>query len=151
MIFHAHAFTSMYMYMSECLHAGKQRLLSSYTVFLVSLCPQLCTKGRGEDQKWGLKGRRIGKNKSDEDYFSTSGEADFNASNLTGVLADDDRSLNMSVMVVNDIIDEDDEFFAILLELVSAENPDRVDLSDRNISLLRIIDDDGECECSELI
>ena len=34
-----------------------------------------------------------------------------------------------------------------MLELVSAENPDRVDLSERNISLARINDDDGECDC----
>ena len=53
----------------------------------------------------------------------------------------------MSVMVVDDDIDEEDEFFAILLELVSAENSDRVDLSERNISLLQITDDDdSKCE-----
>ena len=49
--------------------------------------------------------------------------------------------------VVNDEIDEVDELFVLLLELVSAENPDRVDLSERNISLARINDDDGECDC----
>ena len=71
---------------------------------------------------------------------------DFNASNLTGVFAGNQPNLTLSVLVVDDDIDEVDELFAILLELVSAENPDRVDLSERNISLLRIIDDDGECE-----
>ena len=79
--------------------------------------------------------------------MSTTGERDFNASNLTGVLAGDDRSLTLSVPVVDDNIDEADELFAVLLELVDAENPDRVDLSERNITLLRINDDDGECEC----
>ena len=74
----------------------------------------------------------------------TTGEIDFNASNLTGVFTGDDRSLAFSVMVVNDDIDEEDELFAVLLELVSAVNPNRVDLGERNISLLRIADDDGE-------
>ena len=72
---------------------------------------------------------------------------DFNASNLTGVFFGNERSLAMSVIVVNDDIDEEDEIFAVLLELVSAVNPDRVDLSERNISLIWITDDDGECEC----
>ena len=71
---------------------------------------------------------------------------DFNASNLIGVLVGNRRSLAMSVPIVDDDIDEEDEFFAILLELVSAVNPDRVDLSERNISLLRIYDNDGEFE-----
>ena len=80
------------------------------------------------------------------EILSTTGVIDFNASNLTGVLAGDDRSLALSVPVVNDDIDEDDELFVLLLELVSAVNPDRVDLSERNISLLQITDDDGECD-----
>ena len=75
--------------------------------------------------------------------MSTTGVTDFNTSNLTGVLIGSDRSLAMSMMVVDDDIDEVDELFAVLLELVSAVNPDRVDLSERNISLLRINDDDG--------
>ena len=78
--------------------------------------------------------------------MSTAGEMDFNASNLTGVFFGNDRSLALSVPVVYDDIDEEDEIFAVLLELVSAVNPDMVDLSERNISLLRITDDDGECE-----
>ena len=76
-------------------------------------------------------------------YLSTTGGMDFNASNLIGVFVGDDRSLALSVPVVDDDIDEEDKFFAILLELVSAVNPDRVDLSERNISLARINDDDG--------
>ena len=56
-------------------------------------------------------------------------------------------SLTLSVPVVNDEIDEVDELFVLLLELVSAENPDRVDLSERSISVARINDDDGECDC----
>ena len=83
-----------------------------------------------------------GKNKQ---CLSPTG-VDFNSSNLTGVLVGNRRSLAMSVPIVDDDIDEEDEFFAILLELVSAVNPDRVDLSERNISLLRIYDNDGECE-----
>ena len=71
--------------------------------------------------------------------MSTTGGVDFNASNLTGVFAGDDRNLSMSVMVVDDNIDEADELFAVLLVLVGAENPNRVDLSERNISLLQII------------
>ena len=78
--------------------------------------------------------------------MSTTGGIDFNASNVTGVFVGNQRSVTLSVMVVDDDIDEEDELFAILLELVSAVNPDRVDLSERNISLLRITDDDGECE-----
>ena len=80
--------------------------------------------------------------------MSITGEIDFNASNLTGVLIGDDRSLAMSVMVVDDDIDEYNELFAVLLELVSAVNPDRVDLSERNITLLWIWDDDCECDCT---
>ena len=87
-----------------------------------------------------------GNNKVSKLYLSTTG-VDFIASNLTGVFVGDDRSLAMSVPVVDDDINEEDEFFAILLELVSAVNPDRVDLSERNISLARIYDDDGECDC----
>ena len=87
-----------------------------------------------------------GNNKVSKLYLSTTG-VDFIASNLTGVFVGDDRSLAMSVPVVDDDINEEDEFFAILLELVSAVNPDRVDLSERNISLARIYDDDGECVC----
>ena len=79
--------------------------------------------------------------------MSTTGVIDFNASTLTGKLVGDQRSLVMSVIIVDDDIDEVDEVFAVLLELVSAENPDRVDLSERNISLARINDDDGECDC----
>ena len=78
--------------------------------------------------------------------MSTTGE-DFNASNLTGIFAGDDRSLALSVMVFDDDIDEEDEVFAASLELVSAMNPRRVDLSERCFSLFRINDDDGECEC----
>ena len=78
--------------------------------------------------------------------MSPTGEIDFNASNLTGVFVGNQRSLAMSVMVNDDDIEEENEVFAVLLELVSAVNPDRVDLSERNISLLRIVDDDGECE-----
>ena len=79
--------------------------------------------------------------------MSTTGGIDFNASNLTGVFVGSQSSLTLSVPVVNDEIDEVDELFVLLLELVSAENPDRVDLSERNISLARINDDDGECDC----
>ena len=79
--------------------------------------------------------------------MSTTGVIDFNASNLTGVFDGNQPSLTLSVPVVNDDIDEVDELFVLLLELVSAENPDRVDLDERNISLARINDDDGECEC----
>ena len=86
-----------------------------------------------------------GNNKVSKLYLSTTG-VDFIASNLTEVFVGDNRSLVLSVPVVDDDIDEDDEFFAILLELVSAVNPDRVDLSERNISLLQITDDDGECD-----
>ena len=50
-------------------------------------------------------------------------------------------------MVVDDHIDEYDELFAVLLEVVDAVNPDRVDFSERNISVLRIHDDDCECDC----
>ena len=78
--------------------------------------------------------------------MSPTGEIDFNASNLTGVFVGNQRSLAMSVMVNDDDIEEENEVFAVLLELVSAVNPDRVDLSERNISLLQITDDDGECD-----
>ena len=78
--------------------------------------------------------------------MSTTGLIDFNAGNLTGVFVGSQSSLTLSVPVVNDDIDEVDELFAVLLELVSAVNPDRVDLSERNISLLQITDDDGECD-----
>ena len=53
----------------------------------------------------------------------------------------------VTVTIIDDDINEVDEFFSILLELVSAVNPHRVDLGERNISLLRIYDDDGECDC----
>ena len=79
--------------------------------------------------------------------MSTTGGIDFNASNLTGEFVGSQSSLTLSVPVVNDEIDEVDELFVLLLELVSAENPDRVDLIERNISLARINDDDGECDC----
>ena len=79
--------------------------------------------------------------------MSTTGGIDFNASNITGVFVGNTRNLVLSVMVVDDDIDEDDEFFAVLLEVVDAVNPDRVDLSERNISVFRIADDDGECDC----
>ena len=79
--------------------------------------------------------------------MSTTGGIDFNASNLTGVFVGSQSSLTLSVPVVNDEIDEVDEIFVLLLELVSAENPDRVDLSERSISVARINDDDGECDC----
>ena len=81
-------------------------------------------------------------------HLSTTG-IDFNASNLTGVFVGYQRSLAMSVKVFDDDSKEKDELFAVLLELVSAVNPDKVDLSKRNISLVRITDDDdGECECA---
>ena len=83
---------------------------------------------------------------SDKQCFSTTGVIDFNASNLTGIFTGNQPSLTLSVPVVNDEIDEVDELFVLLLELVSAVNPDRVDLSERNISLLQITDDDGECD-----
>ena len=86
-------------------------------------------------------------NESDKQHLSTTDVTDFNASNITEVFVGNDRSLVLSVPVVNDDIDEVDELFVLLLELVSAENPDRVDLSERNISLARINDDDGECVC----
>ena len=75
--------------------------------------------------------------------MSTTGVIDFNASNLTGVFVGSQSSLTLSVPVVDDEIDEVEELFVLLLELVSAENPNRVDLSERNISLARINDDDG--------
>ena len=89
--------------------------------------------------------------------MSTTGVIDFNASNLTGVLVGSTRNLPLSVMVVDDDIDEDDELFAVLLEVVDAVNPHRVNLTERNISVLRIADDDGEydsrvfADCSELM
>ena len=58
---------------------------------------------------------------------------------------DSSRDLDTSVMIVNDDIDEVNEVFAVLLELVSAVNPDKVFLDERNASLCRIVDDDGEC------
>ena len=60
---------------------------------------------------------------------------------------DSSRDLDTSVMIVNDDIDEVNEVFAVLLELVSAVNPDKVFLDERNASLCRIVDDDGECVC----
>ena len=89
--------------------------------------------------------------------MSTTGGIDFNASNLTGILVGSTRNLPLSVMVVNDDIDEDDELFAVLLEVVDAVNPHRVNLTERNISVLRIADDDSEydlrvfADCSELM
>ena len=89
--------------------------------------------------------------------MSITGVIDFNASNLTGVLVGITRNLPLSVMVVDDKIDEDDELFAVLLEVVDAVNPHRVNLTERNISVLRIADDDGEydlrvfADCSELM
>ena len=77
----------------------------------------------------------------------STGLKDFNTSNLTGVLVGNTRDLALSVRVVDDDIDEDNELFAVLLEVVDAVNPNRVDLSERNISVLRIADDDGECDC----
>jgi len=79
--------------------------------------------------------------------LSTTGGIDFNASNVTGVLVGNTRNLALSVMVVDDDIDEDDELFAVLLEVVDAVNPDRVNLAERNISVLRIADDECECDC----
>ena len=79
--------------------------------------------------------------------MSTTGGIDFNASNITGVFVGNTRNLVLSVMVVDDDIDEDDELFAVLLEVVDAVNPDRVNLTERNISLFQITDDDGKCDC----
>ena len=80
-------------------------------------------------------------------YFNTSNvTGDFNPSNITGMLVGNTRDLALSVRVVDDDIDEDDELFAVLLEVVDAVNPHRVNLTERNISVLRIADDDGECD-----
>ena len=48
-------------------------------------------------------------------------------------------------MVFDDDVNEVEEVFVVLLELVRAENPDKVDLSQRKASLCRIMDDDCEC------
>ena len=51
--------------------------------------------------------------------------------------------LDPGIGIVNDTINEAEQDFALLLELVDAVNPDRVDLrSERFISLARIFDND---------
>lgn len=96
-------------------------------------------------------------NEANKQCLSSTGGIDFNASIITGEFGAGDysRDLDMSLMIFNDNIDEVNEVFAVLLELVSAENPDKVNLSERNATLCRIVDDDGKrtsiCTCVCLV
>ena len=52
--------------------------------------------------------------------------------------------LSTPVIIYNDDIDEIDEVFAVRLEVIHAQNMDRVNIMSRNASLCRIVDNDSE-------
>ncbi len=50
--------------------------------------------------------------------------------------------VQVSIPIIDDDINEGDEIFAVILELIDAVDPNRVDLNFRNASLCRIGDND---------
>ena len=89
-------------------------------------------------------------NRIDSQNYILAGveNVDFNATAITLIFESNEHSddrLRTSVMLFDDDVNEAEEVFVVLLELVSAENPDKVDLSQRKASLCRIGDDDCEC------
>ena len=54
----------------------------------------------------------------------------------------DDRSVGCPIPITDDEVNEAEEFFAVLLEVVDAVSPERVDISGRNVSLCFIVDND---------
>ena len=52
--------------------------------------------------------------------------------------------LSTPVIIYDDDIDEVDEVFAVRLEVVHAQNMDRVNIISRNASLCRIVDNDSK-------
>ena len=55
-------------------------------------------------------------------------------------------NVDVFINVRDDTINEADEVFVVLLEVVDAVDPNRVDLGVRNASLCRIGDDDRKLE-----
>ncbi len=53
----------------------------------------------------------------------------------------------VTISLSNDEINEGHEVFVVMLKLVDAVDPDRVDLSVRNASLCRIVDNDRKSIC----
>ena len=54
------------------------------------------------------------------------------------------------IPLTDDIINEANEVFVVRLELVTAVDPNRVDLTDRNASLCRIGDNDRKLESTRI-
>ncbi len=50
--------------------------------------------------------------------------------------------VNVPIAITDDGINEAEEVFVVILELVAAQNPDKVDLNVRNVSLCTIGDND---------
>ena len=81
-------------------------------------------------------------------FVAGSGEyADYNSSNITATFAISNNQRDdvaTPIPITNDDIDEVDEVFVVVLELVDAVNPDRVDILVRSASLCRIVDEDSK-------
>ena len=81
-------------------------------------------------------------------FVAGSGEfADYNSSNITatfGISNEQRDDVATPIPITNDDIDEVDEVFVVVLELVDAVNPDRVDILVRPASLCRIVDEDSK-------
>ena len=56
------------------------------------------------------------------------------------------NDVNVPIAIVNDLINEAiEQVFVVQLQLISSVNPGSIDLTTRQASLCRIIDDDRKC------
>ena len=82
---------------------------------------------------------------------SISDLADFNSTVIRIMFApDEDEVENVNVAaapiaIVDDLINEaTEQVFVVMLQLISSANPGSIDLTVRQVSLCRILDDDGK-------
>ena len=81
----------------------------------------------------------------------TTGRVDFNDSVRIVTVPTGQRveDITVDIPIVDDDIDEADEGFILLLEVVDPAVAPFVDLSTRNVTLGRI--DDNDCKCDKLL
>ena len=73
---------------------------------------------------------------------------DFNSSNITGTFPASDSfrdEIQTSIPIINDDINEVNQFFVVRLELVNATNPERVNIQSRPLCQCEIADEDSKC------
>ena len=79
---------------------------------------------------------------------SLLGEKDFDGSQQMFIFPPGDAAVwatNVSITVFDDKTNEADKGFVVALEIVSQEWRHEVDTTEQNITVVRIINDDGEC------